>query len=288
MNAMSAAQDGLLRAMTDDGAFRVITCVTTTTVRAAIAAQKAEGAVASRFGDLLTGAILVRETMSPGQRVQGVLKGAAGTGSFVADSDPDGTTRGLVMRPKGKSDVTFGDGALLQMMRTMQNGALARGVVEVPERGGVSGALMAYMQESEQVLTSIAVATRVDGADVSVAGGYVVQLLPELSEGMLMVMTERLADFEPVDALLARSGTTPLTMVEELLYGMPFTLLEERPLSFGCKCSAERLLASLATLDRREIEELVAAGELLEIGCDYCGRNFELSPQALRGLLTAS
>src|SRR5207244_51646 len=155
-------------------------------------------------------------------------------------------------------EVSFGEGALLQMMRTMPNGAVARGVVEVPERGGVSSALMTYMQESEQVLSTIAVSTALAEGEVSVAGGYVVQLLPEVSEGMLAVMTERLADFEPVDRLLSREGMTPRAMVEELLYAMPFTPLEERPLSFACKCSEERLLASLATLDRREIEELVA------------------------------
>ena len=64
------ATDRVIRAMTNDGAFRVIAAVTTQTVRGAVAAQQAKGAIAARFGDLLTGSILIREAMSPTLRVQ--------------------------------------------------------------------------------------------------------------------------------------------------------------------------------------------------------------------------
>src|SRR6266511_2418355 len=85
---VSAPADSVLRAMTDDGAFRVITARTTETVRGAIEAQGAAGETARTFGELITGAILYRETMAPQLRVQGVLKGSSGTGSLVADSHP--------------------------------------------------------------------------------------------------------------------------------------------------------------------------------------------------------
>jgi molecular chaperone Hsp33 len=54
-------QDSVLRAITDDGAFRVIAVDTTATVRGALAVQKAATAeLAQTFGDLLTGSVLVR------------------------------------------------------------------------------------------------------------------------------------------------------------------------------------------------------------------------------------
>lgn len=281
------AADSLLRAMTDDGAFRVITTCTTETVRAAIAAQQTEGLVAARFADLLTGAVLVRETMSPGLRVQALLKGANGSGRFVADSYPDGATRGLVSLPEGRKDVVFGEGALLQMMRTLPNGTLHSGIVEVPEAGGISGALMQYMHDSEQIFSVISVGALVEGAEVKAAGGFIVQLLPELKDELLMVMTERLRDFTSMEPLL-RASMTPEGLLAELLYGMPYTTLEERPLRFECQCSAVRVVASLGTLPATELQELVAAGEMLHIGCDYCGKNYEVQPETLRGLLEKS
>ena len=63
--------DSVLRVMTDDGAFRVITASTTRTVRGAAEAQGVRGGTARTFGDLITGSILFRETMAPELRVQG-------------------------------------------------------------------------------------------------------------------------------------------------------------------------------------------------------------------------
>jgi molecular chaperone Hsp33 len=281
------ASDTLLRAMTDDGAFRVITACTTETVRAAIAAQKVDGLVAARFADLLTGAVIVRETMSPGLRVQGLLKGARGSGRFVADSYPDGATRGLVSMPEGQRDVLFGEGALLQMMRTLPNGALHSGIVGVPEDGGISGALMQYMHDSEQVFSVIAVGALLEGGEVTAAGGFIVQLLPELKDELLAVMTERLRDFSTMEPLL-RASMTPEGLLDELLYGMPYTKLEERPLRFACQCSEARVVGSLGTLSKTELEELIGAGELLHIDCDYCGKGYDVNPELLRGLLEKS
>ena len=279
--------DTVVRAITSDGAFRVIAAITTQTVRGAAAAQSASGVVARHFGELITGAILVREAMAPTLRVQVIMKGAGGRGSLVADANPDGTTRGLVSLGQSQA-VELGEGALLQVMRTMPNGAIQQGVVEIPGGGGISGALMAYMQESEQVVSMIAVTTLADEAGVGRSAGYMVQLLPEVGRGPLMVMTERLRDFERLDHVLAGEGVTADGLLGELLHGMPFARLEESPLSFSCRCSQLRVVSALASLPRSDIEEMVTDGKVLDIRCDYCGRDYQVSPGQLKSLLTTS
>ena len=87
--------DSVLRAMTNDGAFRVITARTTHTVKQTLEAQGAVGDTARHLGELITGTILVRETMAPNHRVQGLYKTADRAGQLVADTYPDGDTRGL-------------------------------------------------------------------------------------------------------------------------------------------------------------------------------------------------
>lgn len=280
--------DTVVRAITSDGAFRVITALTTDTVRGATAAQGASGLTAQRLGELITGAILVREAMAPALRVQVIVKGSAGHGSLVADAHPDGTSRGLVNLGKGHDGVDLGEGSLLQVMRTLPNGALQQGVVEIPADAGISGALMTYMQESEQVVSMIAVTTQRDEDGVGRSAGYMVQLLPEVGRGPLMVMTERLRDFERLDHVLADEGASADSLLDELLYGMPFARLEASPLSFNCQCSQLRVVAALASLPRTDIEEMVTDGKLLDIRCDYCGRDYQVSPGQLRSLLTTS
>ncbi|WP_437609665.1 Hsp33 family molecular chaperone HslO [Sorangium sp. So ce834] len=288
---MLRPSDSVVRAITMDGAFRVITALTTKTVRGAIAVQSATGATAQRLGELITGAILVREAMAPNLRVQAIVKGATGHGTLVADSHPDGTSRGLVNLGKGaaeKSALEIGEGSLLQVMRTLPNGMLHQGVVEVPAEGGISGGLMTYMQESEQVVSMIAVATLIGENGVGASGGYLVQLLPEVERGPLMVMTERLKDFERLDDVLAHEGASADVLLEELLYGMPFSRLDDSPLSFSCRCSELRVMTTLASLPRTDIEEMVEDGKVLDIRCDYCGKDYQVSPSQLRSLLTTS
>ncbi len=284
---MADTTDRVLRGMTDDGSFRVIAVTTTHTVRGVIAAQSAVGKAARWLGDLVTGTILVRETMAPALRVQGILRNRNGSGMLIADAHPDGSTRWLLQWPPG-SEIEAGPGALLQMIRTMPSGALHRGVVEVPATGGISAAFMAYMQVSEQVVSMIAVGAVTEGETVLSSGGYIVQLLPELGEAQLAIMTERLDDFAPIEALLARPETTPETLMDELLDGWAYTVLASSGLEFRCGCSEDRVLAGIATLPREEVEGLVADGTAVEVQCDYCQREYRVESPRLLGLLARS
>jgi molecular chaperone Hsp33 len=177
------------------------------------------------------------------------------------------------------------DGSMLLMMRTLANGELHQGMVEVRHARGLSDALMTYMQDSEQVRSTIDVGTLVKDGEVVAAGGYLVQLLPELSESVLAVMTERLPDFPPMAKLLEARGATPEQVMAELLYGIPYAVTGTSLLRFACNCSHVRVVAGLSTLGRDEIASLVEQGEVLEISCDFCGKDYRVAPEQLEGLL---
>jgi molecular chaperone Hsp33 len=230
--------------------------------------------------------------MAPGYRVQGIVRGSDKKGLLVADSYPDGATRGLVKATD--VPIALGEGALMQMMRSLANGSTHQGVVEVSSQHGVSGALMNYMLESEQVTSAIGVGSvlsRHEGGDagLAIAAGYVVQLLPECTDPPLAIMYERLrTDFADLPAVLTKHGGDPRTLLSEILYGMPYTETQEHELTYRCGCSSERVLASLATVGRADLEDMMRAAEPLFITCDYCNTPYEVAPEALRGLVTAS
>ncbi len=279
--------DCVLRAMTEDDNFRVITADTTTTVQGAVAAQGVTAPeIVRHFADLLTGVVLLRETMSPGHRVQGILKGSNDEGSLIADTHPDGLTRGLVQLDESATQFELGEGSQLQVMRSMARG-VHRSVVQPPATGDVSNALMTYTQESEQIVTMISAGAALDGANVVRAGGFVVQLLPGAARGPLMVMTERLEGFPPIDELLSQLDGSPRKLMAELLYQMPHTQLATSPVHFGCKCSRQAVVASLATLQREELSDMVGDG-VIELTCDYCRTEYAIGRQHLEGLLNPS
>src|SRR5262249_37291659 len=272
---------------TDDGTFRVVTAQTTQTVRGALAAQGATGDTALHFANLLTGVVLLRQTMAPQLRVQAILRGSGGTGTLVADSHPTGRTRGLVTAKSAGEAVEIGPGSLLRLMRTLHDGSLHQGVVEVPE-GGIAPALMTYLQVSEHVSTMIAVGAVVgDGGEIS-AGGYLVQILPEAQRGPMMVMTERLEDFPSIDDRVARPDFSPTAPMDDPLSAMLSTPLGETDVRFECWCSHLSVVAALSSLPRAEVQSMIDDGDVLEIRCDYCNAQYRVSPVELRGLLDAS
>jgi molecular chaperone Hsp33 len=148
--------------------------------------------------------------------------------------------------------------------------------------------MMVCLQSSEQIVCTLGLGTVIENGNVTAAGGYLVQLLPEVERGPLMVMTERLPEFNNVSARLATPEFSPRRLLEELLFGMPFTELDESTIRYECWCDELRLVSALATLKRSEIESLLADGDVLEISCDYCGKEYRIAPAQLRGLLQQS
>lgn len=269
--------------MTDDAAFRVMAVNTTLTVREALSRQAPSGITRKAFADLLTGAVLVRETMAPNQRVQAILKRRKETGSLVADTHPTEGTRGLVSLPAQSPQFPLTD-ALLQVMRRLHDGNIHQGVVSVPNGGDVSDALREYMRVSEQVDTLVAVGTLFDGDEVARAGGFLIQLLPGVGTAPMAFMSERVREFGNIDMHLASGRGEPRMLIAGLLEQIPYTELGDSELKFGCWCSAERLLGALSTLPKSDIDDFIQRGEVLEISCDYCHRQYRIPPAKLVGL----
>jgi molecular chaperone Hsp33 len=268
--------------MTDDGAFRLIVAVTTETARGAMAAQGIDGPLAARLAELLTGAILVRETTAPGRRVQLVLRYRGG-GTIVADSLPTGLSRGLVTPAADVDGGGFAGDAVLQVNYTLLSGALHQGLIDVPSATDVSGALMRYMHQSEQTVSMVVVECLVADGVLAAAGGYLVQLLPEAAPPAIEEMTGRLEAFERIPAL-REERPSPDRMLEALLTGLPHTRLADSTLAFGCTCSEERVLAGIISLPGEDLIDMAKASEAIEVRCDACGRRYEISPDTLSAL----
>ena len=282
--------DSVVRAMTNDGAFRIVAARTTDTAQAVISAQELSGLDAHDMADLLTAAVLYRETMAPSLRVQCIVRFDDNAGQLVADSHPDGWTRGLFQRGSGEAPADIRKTqATLQMMRTLPNSELHRGVVQLPKSGNLSEGFMRYMQLSEQIVSMISLGSVVGGQDPA-AGGYVVQLLPEAAEAeaAMETMTKRLENFVEIRNRLQASNASPSQLVEQIFEGMPFTWLQSSDIRFGCHCSQVRVMTTLSVLNRTDIQELVDEGEPLSVGCDYCGTSYTVEIAQLQGLLSAS
>lgn len=272
--------DRVVRLMTMDGAFRLIAAVTTETARGALAAQATGDELGLRLAELLTAAVLVRETTQPTRRVQMVWRDRRGR-SLVADALPDGLNRGLVN--PGDSAPVAADGAhLLQVNYTLPNGALHQGMVAVADGDDMATALMRYMKQSEQIVSMIAVAALPGPGGVRAVGGYVVQLLPEATKEVIGAMTDHLGNLESMAALLEGRGRTAAELAATVFAGFEHAELASSALRFGCTCSEVRVMSSILTLPPAEVDSMLD-GDPLEVRCDACGAKYTITPDMLRG-----
>ncbi len=276
---MTATSDPILRAISDGGAFRIVGAVTTSTVAGACAAQSPPTSEsASLFGEVITAAVLIREMMAATRRVQLTLKDPA-RGSLFADSHPDGMTRGLVQMTSERTP-ELGPQTLLQVIRVLKNTELQQGLVDTSHDRGLAAALTNYMRTSEQVQTVCDLATFVtDDGKVTRSAGFMLQLLPDADSTELQAVTERAESLPRLSTWLERQSKISAVDIVDFVFGdLKYRTLTESEVAFGCNCSHDRVVAALGTLDVTELTDAIAAGERLEIDCDYCSKHYDIDP----------
>ena len=134
-----------------------------------------------------------------------------------------------------------------------------QGVVPLVEES-LAASLDAYFRQSEQLGTRLWLA-----ADGQRAGGLLLQQLPtHVAEdpelrGDQWQHACSLAATVTEEELLELDGNR---LLHRLYHQDPLRLFEPSPVSFHCSCSRERTRNALATLDRKELEELLAEHRL--------------------------
>lgn len=279
-------QDYAVRAITQDGSFRVIAIRTTDTVRKIAEIQQA-GEYTEALADLVTGAVLVRQTMAPDYRVQIAIRQGSTPGgtTLMGDSHPGGMTRGLCTPVDERPlDLSSGE-AMLQVTRVLYTNELNQGIVALGEDVTMSNALTEYMHTSEQITSIIEIASVVENGKIVNCAGFIIQMLPEVHDEPIARFLYHFERREALRDILLERDANPEQMLASLLSDFEHTVFEPEPISFGCNCSEARVVGALATMGREELTSIIDSGEVLEIDCDYCKTEYKIGAEQLRPLL---
>ncbi len=166
-----------------------------------------------------------------------------------------------------------------------------QGVVPLSGVGGeplpdLSQVLMQYMRQSEQLDATLVLA-----ANEQVAAGLLIQRMPVQGEANLARGTGSDDEREQQDEDYRRIATLAASLTREELLSLDVqTILhrlfwEERLLRFeplqgadgprfACTCSRERVAAMLRSLGQEEVQSIVHERGEVEVGCDFCGRQY--------------
>jgi molecular chaperone Hsp33 len=294
--------DTLIRATAGDGFIRCMAAVTTDLVAEAARRHETSPTVAAALGRTLTGALLLGSGLKELDRltVQLVCDGAVG--GITAEANAHGGVRGYARNPqadvplneRGKFDVSAIVGA--GMFYVTHESGYDMGLYKEPYRGSVpivSGEIAEdfanYLVKSEQlpsaVLLGVLMRARADGAPfVEAAGGLMIQVMPGADEKAVATIEETIRRAPHVTTLV-REGAQPADLLRAALGGVPFEVLEERPVRFACSCSYERAVSMISSIDRGELESILREDKGAAMTCHFCNETYRLDELAIESIL---
>ena len=299
-----AHADTLLRATAGDGLIRCMSAVTTDTVAEGARRHGVSNTVAAAFGRTMTGALLLGAGLKEFDRLTVQIDCDGPVGGITAETNSRGTVRGYVRNPEadaplnanGKFDVSaiVGRG----MLYVTYESGFDIGLYREPYRGSVplvSGEIgediAYYLAKSEQipsaVLLGVLVRARESGeAFIEAAGGLMIQVMPGADEKTVAAIESSVLN-TPHTTTLIREGARPVDMLRTALGDVPFEVLEERPVSFDCSCSYERAVSLISSIERGELESMLAEDRGAAMTCHFCNETYQLDETALAGILQA-
>jgi molecular chaperone Hsp33 len=224
------------------------------------------------------------------------VKGDGPAGRLVVTANGRGEVRGLVGNPhahaestNGKLNVSgvVGSKGFLSVTKHLGMKESYQGTVELLS-GEIGDDLTYYLAQSEQTPSAVGVGVFTQPDATVVAGGYMIQLLPGLSEKEIGTIEERIAAL-PHPTQLLRDGATPEQILERI-FPEGYTLGDRQPVRFHCPCSRERFEAGIVSLGHDEVQRIIDEEEeqYTEVVCHFCNESYRFSLPEMEAILEAA
>ena len=82
-------------------------------------------------------------------------------------------------------------------------------------------------------------------------------------------------------------GMTPEDILGYVLDGMDVEILETIPTQYKCNCSVERVSKAIASIGKKDLQEMIDDGEPIEVNCP-CGRHLFRDDDGRQGVSAIS
>ncbi|UUZ91693.1 Hsp33 family molecular chaperone HslO [Paenibacillus sp. P25] len=286
-------QDYLIRATAYDGRVRAFAVNTKAIVEELRRRHQTTPTATAALGRTATAAVMMGTMLKGQEKLTVQVKGGGPIGQIVVDANAEGEVRGYVDHPDvdlplnaiGKLDVAgaVGTDGFLYVIKDLGLREPYRGSVPIVS-GELGEDFTYYFAKSEQTPSAVALGVLVDvDYTVKAAGGFIIQLLPGLSDDEIAAIERELEQLPPITTLLDR-GETLEGILTSLLPDVK--VLERREdIRFQCKCSRDRVEQTLISLGTSEMEKLLEEDGQAEIVCHFCNEHYHFSGDDLRAIL---
>ena len=150
------------------------------------------------------------------------------------------------------------------------------------QTGEIAEDLTYYFATSEQVPSAVGLGVLVDvDGSVKQAGGFIIQLMPFTPDEVVDALEKKIGEIASVTEML-EAGNTPEQILEIILGDMGLEITDTMPASFKCDCSKERVARAIATLSRKDLDDIIKDGESIEVKCQFCNKSYHFDVDELK------
>ena len=287
-------EEYLVRAIAANGQVRAIAAYTKNTVETARQAHNTSPVVTAGLGRLLTAGAMMGSMMKGDRDVLTIkAEGSGPVGHYLVTADSKGNVKGYAANPNvilpanaaGKLDVggSLGVG-LLTVIKDLGLKEPYTGTCELVS-GEIAEDLTYYFASSEQTPSSVGLGVLMTKDNtVNVAGGFIIQLMPDATEETISIVEEKISTIKSVTSML-ENGLDPEGIINLILGGLDPEILDKMPVRFYCNCSKERVSKALIAIGRKELDNIIEENEPIEVKCHFCNKAYNFTVDELKKLV---
>jgi molecular chaperone Hsp33 len=289
--------DRIVTASAARGTVSLVAGVTTELVREGRERHDLAPTASAAVGRLLTAAALFGASLGGRERLTLQIAGDGPIGGITADAWTAGDhvigarayarngRADIPLNGRGKFDVAgvVGRGSL-QVTKSYEVGQPYSGIVELVS-GEIGDDVAAYLANSQQIPSVVALGVLADPTGIRVAGGVIAQIMPGADESTIALLERNSAAMLPVTTQIAE-GADAEAMLRTVASDLDLKIFEGFTPRFDCRCTREKVETALLGLGKDELAKIAREQPQTEAKCDFCGERYVLSADDVRALAT--
>lgn len=253
--------------------------------------------VTAALGRALSAGTMMGAMLKGDEKITIKIEGNGPASPIIIDANAKGEARGYVSNPKvdperkasGKLNVSAAVGEKGSLSVVKDLGLKENFTGSVPlVSGELAEDFTYYFATSEQTPSSVALGVIIDkGEVVASAGGFILQMMPGVTDETIDAIEKILKDIPPISTLI-REGLTPEEVLYRLLGKENVQILDTMEVAFKCRCSKERIAQAIIGLGVKEIKVMIEEDAGAETHCNFCNERYIFTKEELEDLLKST
>ncbi len=287
-------KDCIVRAIDDEKSFRVFVASTTNMIEEVRKIHNTTPVITAALGRVMTASSIMGSMLKEDKdKITIQFKGNGPIKTILSTADSNGNAKGYIgnpnvnlpLKPNGKLDV---------------GGAVGKGKITVIKdigfkkpyigqsnivSGEIAEDLTHYFVKSEQQPSAVSLGVLINkDLSVKASGGFIVQVLPNISEEQLNKLEELINNTKSISTIIDNANQ-PEDILNYLFGNFKMQVIDKKNILLLRDCSRERMERALISLGKDELKSMINEDGEAELVCHFCKSKYYFSKKELETLL---